>query len=254
MAHPPDPPPRLLALGDSAWTLEFGRSIEPAIHARVVNLAHGVAQARPHHPLLAGVTDVVPALCSLTVHFDPWQTDAAALGAWLLAWTPPTAQPPPAPGRCWLLPVCFDADFAPDLPHLAAAKGLRPAEVIEGLLGAPLRVCMIGFQPGFAYLGGVPSALHMPRRSAPRQRVPAHSVAVAGSLCAVYPWDSPGGWNLLGRTPVQLFDPRHTEQPALLAAGDEVRWAQVDRKAHDQLARDIAQGLPRQTFLHAAAP
>ena len=239
--------PQLLALGDSAWTVEFGRTITPAINARVRGLAEHLAQRRPHDPLLASVTDVVPTFRSLTVHFDPCTTDAAALGAHLLALAQ-VAPPPLLRGHRWRLPVCFDADFAPDLQPLATAKGLQPTTVLELLLATTFRVYMLGFQPGFPYMGGLPAELHQPRRPVPRQKVPAQSVAVAGAMCAVYPWDSPGGWNLIGRTPVVLFDLRHTDQPAMLAAGDEVCWYAVDRSTHDALATDVARGLPREAF------
>jgi len=243
-------PPRLLPLGDSAWTLEFGSTIDPAINARVMGLADRVAQARASEPLMAAVTDVVPTFRSLTVHCDPLEADTLALGERLLALAQ-EGQLQLKQGRLWHLPVCFDADFAPDLPRLAEAKGLPPTEVIQRLLAAPFRVYMLGFQPGFPYMGGVPPELHMPRLPAPRQKVPAQSLAVAGEMCAVYPWESPGGWNLLGRTPVVLFDLRHADQPALLAAGDEVRCHAVDRATHDRLATEIARGLPRETFLKA---
>ena len=245
-----DTPPRLLALGDSAWTLEFGSAIDPAINARVMGLAARVAQARGAEPLMASITDVVPTFRSLTVHYDPLEVDATALGERLRVLAQDGHQAM-QPGRLWHLPVCFDADFAPDLPRLAEAKGLSPEEVIQHLLAATFRVYMLGFQPGFPYMGGVPPELHMPRLPAPRQKVPAQSLAVAGEMCAVYPWDSPGGWNLLGRTPVVLFDLRHAEQPALLAAGDEVRCHAVERATHDRLAAEIARGMPRETFLKA---
>ena len=156
-------------------------------------------------------------------------------------------------GRSWLLPVCFDKDFAPDLSRVCELKQLTRTEVIDQLLGASFRVYMLGFQPGFPYMGGLPPALVTPRLPSPRQKVPAKSVAIALDMCSVYPWESPGGWNLLGRTPVVLFDPVQTAQPAMLAAGDEVRWTAVDRSAHDRLARDIAQGLPRETFIKERA-
>lgn len=243
-------PPRLLALGDSAWTLEFGSTIDPAINARVMGLAERVGQARASEPLMASVTDVVPTFRSLTVHYDPMATDAAALGERLRMLAQAGGQDM-QPGRLWHLPVCFDADFAPDLQRLAEAKGLNPDEVIRHLLGATFRVYMLGFQPGFPYMGGVPPELHMPRIPAPRQKVPAQSLAVTGEMCSVYPWESPGGWNLIGHTPVVLFDLRHADQPALLAAGDDVRWYAVDRATHDALAASIAQGLPRERFLKA---
>jgi len=249
----PDTPPRLLALGDSAWTLEFGNTIDPAINASVMGLAERVLQARGSEPLMAAVTDVVPTFRSLTVHYDPMEADAAALGERLRVLAQDGHQDMQA-GRLWHLPVCFDADFAPDLPRLAEAKGLSPDEVIQHLLAATFHVYMLGFQPGFPYMGGVPPELHMPRLPAPRQKVPAQSLAVAGEMCAVYPWESPGGWNLLGRTPVVLFDLHHADQPAMLAAGDDVRFYAVDRATHDALAAGIAQGLPRETFLKAPKP
>lgn len=239
--------PRLLPLGDSAWTVELGSSIDDRIHARVMGLSALIARQRYTHPLLARLTDVVPTFRSLTVYFDPLNTDAPALGAHLLALAQ-QEQDVVLVGRSWALPVCFDDDFAPDLPRLCDAKGLTRTAVIEQFLSARLRVYLLGFQPGFAYLGGLPPALAMPRLAAPRARVPARSVATAGELCGIYPWDSPGGWNLLGRTPVQLFDPSQADQPALLSAGDEVRWTAVDRRTHDRLADDIARGLPREAF------
>lgn len=244
----PLPTPRLLPLGDSAWTLEWGTDIDRETHARVMGLHALVGRLRTSDPLLMHVSDLVPGFRSLTVHYDPWHTDARALGQQLLA----LAQQDPrgtVQGRRWILPVCFDEDFAPDLPQLCSRKGLSRDAVLQSLLSARFRVYLIGFQPGFPYMGGLPSELATPRLAVPRQRVPARSVAIAGTLCGVYPWESPGGWNLLGRTPVVLFDPSRAEQPAMLAAGDEVQWRAVDRTTHDRLAADIAGGLPRETFL-----
>ncbi len=247
-----DTAPRLLAVGDSAWTVEFGSAIDPAINARVMGLHERVAQLRTSDPLLASVTDLVPTFRSLTVHFDPWTGDAGALGQRLLDCARQGAAAP-SRGRQWLLPVCFDEDFAPDLVRVCELRQRTRAEVIDQLLGATFRVYMLGFQPGFPYMGGLPPALATPRLPSPRQKVPAQSVAIALDMCSVYPWESPGGWNLLGRTPVVLFDPAQTDQPAMLAAGDEVRWTAVDRASHDRLASEIAHGLPRETFLKGSA-
>lgn len=244
--------PRLLALGDSAWTVEFGHAIDDTTHARVMGLAGRIAGARGVEPSLAAVTDVVPTFRSLTVHFDPWAGDAAAVGRLLLSMAQ-EGQQTSVHGRQWRLPVCFDEDFAPDLPRVCELRQLSRTEVIQQLLGARFRVYMLGFQPGFPYMGGLPPALVTPRLPSPRQKVPAKSVAIALDMCSVYPWESPGGWNLLGRTPVALFDPAQTEQPAMLAAGDEVRWTEVDRATHDRLAREVAQGLSRETFLQGSS-
>ena len=240
--------PRLLPLGDSAWTVEFGSAIDAATNARVMGLAQRVAQARTMDPLMAPVTDLVPTFRSLTVHFDPWTADAGALGPALLALAQQGVEIA-TQGRRWQLPVCFDEDFAPDLARVCELRQLSRTQVIDGLLGASFRVYKLGFQPGFPYMGGLPPALATPRLPSPRQKVPAQSVAIALDMCSVYPWESPGGWNLLGRTPVVLFDPSQTEQPAMLSAGDELQWTEVDRATHDRLATDIARGLPRETFL-----
>jgi len=241
--------PRLLALGDAAWTLEFGSDISTATNARVTDLADQVARLRQTEPLFAAVTDVVPTFRSLTVHFDPLAADADRLGERLLALGQQGGQVLRV-GQHWRLPVCFEPSFAPDLPRLAEAKGLTETEIIGKLLNVEFRVYVIGFQPGFPYMGGLPPELAMPRLASPRQRVPAHSLAVAGEMCAVYPWDSPGGWNLLGRTPVQLFDLRLAEHPAMLAVGDQVRWYAVPLAEYERL-RQLGQAgqLPRETFL-----
>jgi KipI family sensor histidine kinase inhibitor len=243
------PAPRLLALGDSAWTVQFGDAIDTAIHARVMALADQVDLARTHDTAWAGVTDVVPTFRSLTVHFTPGLTDAEALAQRLLAWAQ-TSAGQAIGGRTWRLPACFDAAFAPDLPPLAQGKHTTVADVIDQLLATTFRVYMIGFLPGFPYMGGWPKALATPRLASPRQRVPGHSIAVAGEMCAVYPWDSPGGWNLIGRTPVQLFDLRHREQPAMLAAGDTVRWFEVSASDYQDLFTQCQSGtLARDTFV-----
>lgn len=249
MATPILQTPRLLALGDAAWTLEFGSDISTATNARVTDLADRLARLRQTEALFAAVTDVVPTFRSLTVHFDPLAADAERLGARLLALGEQGGQVL-REGHHWRLPVCFEPGFAPDLPRLAEAKGLTEAEVTKKLLDAVFRVYVIGFQPGFPYMGGLPPDLAMPRLASPRQRVPAHSLAVAGEMCAVYPWDSPGGWNLLGRTPVQLFDLRLAEHPSMLAVGDQVRWYPVPQAEYERLHQLSQAGqLPRDTFL-----
>jgi inhibitor of KinA len=244
------PAPRLLPLGDSAWTVEFGSTIDELTHARVMGLSASLAHQRLTNPLMAGVSDVVSSFRSLTVHFDPWTTDGVALGHRLLDLAVADVRVS-TQGRHWWLPVCFDDAFGPDWSRLCEAKGVAREDAVQQLLDVQLRVYLIGFQPGFPYMGGVPSALQLPRLPTPRQKVPAQTVALAGEMCAVYPWESPGGWNLLGRTPVVLFDLRHTQQPAMLSAGDTVRWYAVDRAAHDALSREVARGLPRETFLKA---
>ena len=221
--------PRLLALGDAAFTVEFGDGIAPETHARVLGFAAAldtlVADGR-----LPGVIERVPTFRSVTVHFDPERAASGVLGETLLALAG-EGRRATASGRLWTLPVCFDDDLAPDLADVAARAGLTREAVIALLTATEFSVYMLGFLPGFPYLGGLPAVLDMPRLATPRSRVPAGSVAIAGRMCAVYPWHSPGGWRLVGRTGARLFDATQAARPALLAPGDRVRWQAVAREA-----------------------
>lgn len=232
--------PRLLPLGDGAWTVEFGDSIDPAIHGRVLGFC-SLLDTLSGDGRLAGVVEWVPAFRSVTVHFDPLAVDALVLRK-TLAELATQGGSLSARGSRWQLPVCFDAECAPDLAEVAAAKGLSVDDVVRLMTSTVFPVYMLGFLPGFPYLGGVPEALEMPRLANPRKVVPARSIAIAGSMCAAYPWESPGGWRLLGRTPVRLFDPGNSHRPALLAPGDEVVWQAVDRAAYDDIDRRCAAG------------
>jgi len=241
-------PARLLPLGDSALTLELGRSIETETHERVLGVAAAL-EALKGEPALAGVEEWVSSFCALTVHFDPDVTDAEALGHLLLALAARGTRASIA-GLEWVLPACFDEEFAPDLDALAARKGMSPQAVIDTLLGATFRVYTIGFLPGFPYMGGLPEALQVPRLATPRTEVPARSIAVAGGMCAIYPFKSPGGWRLIGRTPLNLFDPAREAEPALLAAGDTVQWQRIDAARFAALEAEADAGtLDPQQFL-----
>lgn len=247
--------PRLRPLGDTAWIVEFGPAIDETTHARVMGFAQALAEgrARGRWP---GIVEWVPAYTTLMVQFDAGGDDdvAAAAAEALLALARGAASQS-SPGRRWRLPVCFDTAFAPDLAELARERGLAPQRVIELMTATPFRVYMLGFQPGFPYMGGLPAALELPRRASPRSAVPERSLAVAGRMCAVYPWRSPGGWHLLGRTPLQLFDAAAASDPAWLHPGDEVHWVAVGRARFDQLERLAAQGaIVRDDWLCAQGP
>ena len=235
-------PPRLLPLGDTAWTIEFGQIIDPALHARVLGLAQALGRARASADAqFAAIVDVVPTFRSLTVHYDPRQTDGERLGENLLHLAQGAGSASQA-GRHWLIPVCFDEEFAPDLDDLAKAKGLPRDAVIALLTGATFQVYMIGFMPGFPYMGGLPAELEVPRLSSPRKAVPARSLAIAGAMCSVYPWESPGGWRLLGRTPVPMFAASEIAAPSLLASGDSVRWQAIDRARYLAIEAQVESG------------
>jgi KipI family sensor histidine kinase inhibitor len=207
-------------LGDSAVTLTFGSAIDAETSARVVAAASAIQAAS--HP---AVHDVVAAYTTVTVFYDPLHHAYADVAATLmeLASTAAVGDARTA-GRLVEIPVRYDGA---DLADVAQATGLTVDEVVRLHSGTEYRVHLLGFAPGFAYLGELPRALHLPRRASPRTRVPAGSVAIAGAQTAVYPLATPGGWHLLGSTATAMWNVRR-DPPALLRAGDRVRFRPVD--------------------------
>lgn len=216
---------RLLDAGDGAVTIEFGDAIAPALAARVRALDQ-VLEAAMARGELPGVIETMPTFRSLTVLYDPLQTSRSMLDPALSALLRQADHAPLATGRRWRLPVCYGGEFGADLADVAAASGLTSDAVVQLHADTEVHVYMIGFMPGFPFMGDLPPALSLPRRREPRLRVPAGSVAIAGSLTAIYPWQSPGGWHLIGRCPVPLFD-ASAPTPSLLAPGDRVRFEVV---------------------------
>lgn len=226
---------RIRHCADSALCIELGEAMDRALSRRVIALARALADA--DHP---GITETVPGYASLTVHYDPLLTTAAELAA-LLERVQAGAEAAPEAARHWRIPVCYEGEHAPDLAAVAAAAGMTTTAVIDAHCAPRYHCYLLGFVPGFAYLGDLDPALVLPRRDVPRTRVPAGSVAIADRMTAIYPLQSPGGWHLLGSTPVRLFDAGAAE-PALLRAGDTVRFEPVDATAIADIARRVAAG------------
>lgn len=231
---------RILDLGDAALTVEFGDAIDPALQARVNALDVAIERARAAGQL-GGVIETVPTFRSLTVVYDPLLTRRATLEAALSELIDAADHAPVGDGRHWRLPACYGGAFGPDLADVAAATNLTPEAVIDAHSATEYVVYMLGFLPGFPFMGDVPAALQLPRRSEPRLRVPPGSIAIANGLTAIYPWESPGGWHLLGRCPVPLFDATR-DAPALLAAGDRVRFTPVSVDEFDRLDAELKAG------------
>ena len=231
MAHYPEP--KLLPMGDTAWTVELGDAIDIDVNARCMGLAVAIHEAVAAGQL-AGVRDVVPTFRSVTVHFNPRQVQGAALGAHLMVLAR-AASALTAAKRTWHLPACFDSRLAPDLKLVAERTGLGEAAVIAQLLSTTLRVYAMGFMPGFAYMASIPERLACPRLATPRAQVPPKSLAIAGRMAAIYPWMSPGGWNLVGAIPVATFDLANTVAPALFEAGDLVSFYAIDWAEYQRL-------------------
>ena len=211
------PTPTLHALGETAVTLSWGSTVSLELNAMVHQAAGAIRAAD-----LPAVVDVVPAYAALTVFYNPLHTNfdemAEQLRQLVAAATTPNAPAVESVEHC--IPVVYDG---PDLEEVARQTGLKVSDVIQRHTAPEYRVYLLGFVPGFAYLGELDPALVVPRHGSPRKRIPAGSVAIAGAQTAVYPLDTPGGWHLIGRTSVSVFDP--TRDPAaLLSPGDLVRF------------------------------
>lgn len=221
----------LLPLGDSALLIALGEVMDAGTHARIRAVVAALEQAA-----LPGVRDIVPAFTSVAVHYAPGVVDAALPGkertpsarlaravSEVLAQVRTDEAPP---GRRVELPVCYGGEFGPDLEEVARHTGLTPDEVVRLHAGGEYAVAMVGFSPGFPYLSGLPEQLATPRRATPRPKVAAGSVGIAGKQTGVYSFATPGGWQLIGRTPRRLFR-ADAEPPALLRMGDRVRFRSI---------------------------
>ena len=217
-------PYRLVQAGDSVTIVEFEERIDERVNAQAIALANRVERAQ-----IAGVRDIVPTYRSVAVYFDPLRIDYAALQEALsragehLVSEGATGRATGAPVR---IPVRYGGEHGPDLGDVAAFAGLSEAEVVAKHVAVSYRVFMMGFVPGFPYMGTVDATIAAPRRTTPRVRVPAGSVGIAGSQTGIYPTETPGGWQLIGRTDVPLFD-LSRPAPFLLKAGDTVQFYPV---------------------------
>jgi inhibitor of KinA len=220
---------RFRAASDQALLVYLGEEIGLRTHERVVRLLR-LLQREP----LAWVRNLQPAYCSLLVSFDACVVDHARVEATLRSYEKRAEEIAlPAP-RLVEIPVCYGGEFGPDLEKVASLHGLKPERVIELHSSQTYHAYFLGFAPGFAYLGDLPDALATPRLATPRRKVPAGSVGIAGKQTAVYPFATPGGWNLLGRTPLHMF--RVDREPMeLLDVGDEVRFRPITHEEFSAL-------------------
>ncbi|MBV9524158.1 MAG: 5-oxoprolinase subunit PxpB [Alphaproteobacteria bacterium] len=228
-------PAKFLSSGDSAIVVEFGDQIDRAVSDEVLNLAARIGSAR-----IPGIIETVPTFRSLMIHYEPLRITAAELTLAVEALlTGPGALD--RARRLWRVPVCYDDAFAPDLAEIAERTGLSVEQVVQLHSTTRYHVYMIGFLPGFPYMGDLPQQLVLPRRTDPRLRVPPGSVAIAMSMTAIYPIESPGGWHLIGTTPIALFDAL-SSPPALFEPGDAVSFERIGRDDFAELQAAVERG------------
>jgi inhibitor of KinA len=225
---------KLEPLGDSAVVATLGSGIDPGTLASVLACSASIASARGR-----GIVDIVPAYSTVTVFYDPTQyapSEGDAFGQvcrFVESCAPRAgARAHGAAAGIVEIPVCYGGELGPDLGTVAERAGMSADDAAALHAGADYLVYAIGFTPGFPYLGGLPGALSTPRRATPRPRVPAGSVGIGGAQTGVYPLESPGGWQIIGRTPFKLFRPR-VDPAALLRPGDRVRFRPISQAEFD---------------------
>jgi len=220
---------KIIPASDSSLLVVFGDAISTETEEHVLMLFHALQAGHDDR-----IRNLHPGYVSLLVDFEPLAVTHQEVGtiveSVLLTGQSAARNDP----EVVEIPVCYDAEFAPDLADVAAHTGLSTDEVIRMHSSATYRVCFLGFTAGFAYLGGMPEALHTPRLATPRRAVTAGSVGIAGGQTGIYPTETPGGWRLIGRTPLRMFDPQ-VDPPTRVQAGDHVRFSAIHRITFDKL-------------------
>lgn len=226
---------RISASGDTAVTVEFGSAVNRELSTLVLSADAALGQAN-----FPGVIETLPTFRSLLVQYDPLVTTAAQLIAEISPLLD-TLSSVKTQVRKWVVPVCYEEEYAADIAAVATATHHTVDQVIEIHSSVLYHVYMLGFLPGFPYMGDLPEALHLPRLSNPRTRVPPGSISIATSLTSIYPYESPGGWHLVGITPLTLFD-LSKPSPALFSPGDQIKFEPITKSKLLKLTREIAHG------------
>lgn len=212
---------RFLTCGDCAVTVAFAQEIREDTNRKIRYLAKKLQNAGIH-----GLQETVPTYCSLTVYYEPLVLSRRKLEHQILhflaAYQPDTAEKK----RIFQIPVCYEREFAPDMEDVCRLTGLSREQVIALHSSVDYLIYMLGFLPGFPYLGGMDPRLEVPRLDSPRTRIPAGAVGIGGKQTGVYPLASPGGWRLIGRTPAVIYDPNR-EKPIVYEAGDYIRFCPI---------------------------
>lgn len=212
---------RFLTCGDCAVTVAFAQEIREDTNRKIRYLAKKLQNAGIH-----GLQETVPTYCSLTVYYEPLVLSRRKLEHQILhflaAYQPDTAEKK----RIFQIPVCYEGEFAPDMEDVCRLTGLSREQVIALHSSVDYLIYMLGFLPGFPYLGGMDPRLEVPRLDSPRTRIPAGAVGIGGKQTGVYPLASPGGWRLIGRTPAAIYDPNR-EKPIVYEAGDYIRFCPI---------------------------
>ena len=217
--------------GDCAVTLQIGAEISEQVNREVVCALNALRKAD-----IIGVVELVPTYTSICIHYDPamlsYETLQRTIGQIKINLSEDNQE---APGRIVEIPVCYGGEYGPDLSFVAQHNGLTPEEVIKRHSEGEYLVYMLGFLPGFAYMGGMDASIACPRLESPRTKIPAGSVGIAGTQTGIYPLSSPGGWQLIGRTPLKMFAIHGDQTQFALSAGDRVRFVPITEEIYREM-------------------
>ncbi|MDZ5784584.1 5-oxoprolinase subunit PxpB [Marinococcus luteus] len=226
----------ILPIGDHALSVQFENVISPSVNRQVHRLYEALTKER-----LVGMSECVPGYRALTVYYDPLQIQYERLYELIHNVFERMDKASEGAMKTYYLPVCYDVSFGQDIERLAAENKLSVDEVVDLHSSSTYFIYMLGFTPGFPYLGGLDERLHTPRLETPRGKVEAGSVGIADAQTGVYSIDSPGGWNIIGKTPVPLFNTAH-DKPALLTPGHLLRFEPVGFEEYAEIEKSIGYG------------
>jgi KipI family sensor histidine kinase inhibitor len=227
---------RILTAGDSSLLVEFGHEISPEINRKISST---VQLMKEQH--IEGIVDVIPTYCSLLVNYDPLVIGYKDLKKRLEGLVKVDVKSGEGKKTIVEIPVCYGGEYGPDIANIAEHAGLTEEEVIKIHSSKDYLIYMLGFLPGFTYLGGLDERIHTPRLASPRIKIRAGSVGIGGSQTGIYPLDSPGGWQLMGMTPVKTYDPDR-EVPILVEAGQYIRFIPIDEAEYLRIKELVDRG------------
>ena len=227
---------KILTAGDSSILVEFGKVISPEINRKITAT---VQLMKMQH--IEGVVDIIPDFCSLLINYDPRVISYEEITERMQHLLKMDAKMDEGKKKIYEIPVCYGGEFGPDIANIAQHAGLTEEEVIKIHSSRDYLIYMLGFLPGFCYLGGLDERIHTPRLANPRIKISAGSVGIGGSQTGIYPLDSPGGWQLMGMTPVKTYDPDR-EVPILLEAGDYIRFIPINEEEYNRIKEQVERG------------
>lgn len=228
--------PKILPTGDRAIVVEFGDEISEECNARVLNLYNLLKNAK-----VDGIISMIPTYRSLLIKYDPLEIDFKKVSDFVETASNAKRGEYALKPKIIEIPVAYGGEFGPDLDFVAEYRKITPEEVIQIHVEPLYRIYMLGFTMGFAYLGGMSEKIATPRLETPREKIEAGSVGIAGSQTGIYPLDSPGGWRLIGKTPVRLYDPKR-ENPILLQAGNYIRFVRIEPDEFFSINEEVEKG------------